>query len=464
MKRIAAVVCSVLLGCGSVEPSEVPIESASDVVRQPLLPRDTDTHRSFRQLLARRVPGFAGLYIENGLPHLRLAATGNLSQAREELRAYMTEYSARTGVGTIFDPERLIEVPSKYSYGELDGWLSELSKGGWSAAIHMATVDEKANALLLRAETEDDARLATTLAVSAGVPLDAFRVELKTRYIPTKSLQGEWRPTHAGVRIRRDGVETGGCSLGFNVSFANNTKRGFVTASHCTSELGRLDGATGSMFEQSGGHAFGWDDIGRETFDPAFTPDVPNCPAGGVCRRSDSALGEYSNASNAGLGRIARGFVECGPVNGVYKKACGGTCVDKAAPCSTPPEAHLTQGWNIAMVHTWPSIEVGTPVHKTGQTTGETVGNVTYSHWEVPFAIGTNYFVLFYSEADVTQHLGDSGAPVFAPTGDGNAVVLLGLAFGGNEDWKPTGGMLFSMWHYIHWDLGNSPNGYLSPN
>src|SRR6185369_13644093 len=111
------------------------------------------------------------------------------------------------------------------------------------------------------------------------------------------------RPLEGGLQIRWDNYL---CTFGFNalLSTSHGLVDGFVINSHCTTKQG---GVNGTKYYQPL-DKLAADLIGTEFADPAYKRGVANCPAGKVCRRSDSAFVQRDpSASAAGLlGVIAK--------------------------------------------------------------------------------------------------------------------------------------------------------------
>jgi len=146
------------------------------------------------------------------------------------------------------------------------------------------------------------------LVGKAGIPRDAIVTEIVKIPVPPlidiDSLQGNVRPTVAGIVITRQDPGTKGCTLGANVVRvgAPGSEAHFITNSHCTKTMLGLDPpGPGSIWYQP------------VIFDTVATTEVVDpppfaggsCPSGRVCRWSDAALVRYTNASLWGGGIIA---------------------------------------------------------------------------------------------------------------------------------------------------------------
>ena len=205
------------------------------------------------------------------------------------------------------------------------------------------------------------------------------------------------RPVEAGYQIRFSQYV---CSLGFNA--IRNNVLGFVTASHCSTQQGSVDG---TQYYQPLNQVSG-ELIGTETVDPPYVRNGKGCPKGRVCRYSDSNFVAGADGVNFALGTIAR---TTGPNNGSLEIA--GT-------------------FNI----TGEGVANSGQVNKVGRTTGWGQGNVIRTCTNTGVS-GSNIVLLCQTWVEnknaVIVQGGDSGSQVFRIDG-GNNVTLLGNLWGGN--------------------------------
>src|SRR5688572_3856967 len=90
------------------------------------------------------------------------------------------------------------------------------------------------------------------------------------------------------------------CSLGFPAY--RNGERGFVSASHCSTSQGSVDGTTYYQpLDQVPG-----DVIGTELVDPPYLRGVAKCPKGRKCRQSDANFSSSAPPRAVTVGQIAR--------------------------------------------------------------------------------------------------------------------------------------------------------------
>src|SRR5262249_38487633 len=119
-----------------------------------------------------------------------------------------------------------------------------------------------------------------------NIPLDAVLFEKRApmRMFSSPDPQDRIRPVVGGLQISVNGHAD--CSVGFVVRRSGID--GFVTASHCSTTMGTVDG---SMYHQPDPAASMAPSnlIGTESFDPPFSPGGI-CPTGRRCRFSDSTF------------------------------------------------------------------------------------------------------------------------------------------------------------------------------
>ncbi len=210
-----------------------------------------------------------------------------------------------------------------------------------------------------------------------------------------ETLRDKVRPVEAGLQIRFSQYV---CSLGFNAE--RNGVAGFVTASHCSTKQGQVDGTLYYQPLNQVSDEF----IGTEIADPAYVRGVAGCPRGKVCRYSDANFSRGADGVSFTLGGIAK---TTGANNGSLEISGGFTITDEG-PAT-----------------------VGQTANKVGRTTGWTAGTVTNTC--VNTAVSGSKIVLLCQDF-VTAGVGggDSGSPVFRIT-SGNKVTLLGNLWGGNQ-------------------------------
>jgi hypothetical protein len=106
-----------------------------------------------------------------------------------------------------------------------------------------------------------------------------------------------------------------------------------ITASHCTNTQGGVENTPYYQPLQSSQPI----QVAREVADPAYQRNLPGCPKGRVCRRSDAARALYINGITGAVGVIAR---TSGANNGSLEVSGSFTITTDDANNSTPVGAH----------------------------------------------------------------------------------------------------------------------------
>jgi hypothetical protein len=201
----------------------------------------------------------------------------------------------------------------------------------------------------------------------------------------------------AGLQIRFSQYV---CSLGFNAALESTG--GYVTAAHCSTRQGEVDGTEYYQPLNRVPDEF----IGTEVADPAFFRGGA-CPRGRKCRYSDSNFSEGDSAVGFALGTIAR---TTGPNNGSLEIA----------------GEFSISGEGAALV--------GQTANKVGRTTGWTQGQVTRTCVNTGVS-ASNIVLLCQDFVENNRQIvagGDSGSPIFRINNSGR-VTLLGNLWGGNS-------------------------------
>lgn len=392
-------------------PSTRDVNLAADLPREIAPPHSI--HAFFVEV-ARTVPGFGGLFFEDGQPTIYLSDRGAAEVAR---RALLPVLGAR-GLGGA--PLHVLE--GEYDWLQLAEWhhrrlLPVLAMDG----VIFTDADESINRIVIGVESEA-LRAAVLEAVERlGVPTDAVVIEETERPVPLQSLEDRVRPTLGGLRINDT---NGGCTLGFNVNYGGT--RAFMTNSHCTDVFGAV---TNDPFYQST-WGFSTPFIGNEFLDPSLRSYGFYCPGGrDDCRWSDAALIQYNAGTDRAFGRIART-----------------SSADRWDGSRT-----ITGRFWISGKQT--SVAVGDQLHKMGATTGWTYGGVdaTCVHYDM----GDRY-LMCQGLVNAGVYFGDSGSPVFTRV-SGDEVRLAGILWGGHPVGRSSGARFtFSPIGGIEEDFGTS--------
>jgi len=300
----------------------------------------------------------------------------------------------------------------------LDAFLMETRSAQWWG------IDHANNRIDIGVLSGADSGAIVAMALDLAIPAGALRFERTGRILDKNTLQDSIRPVEGGIRIARpiSGVP-GICTFGFPA--LRGGQHAFVTASHCSTQRGRLDSTKWYQNRAPLTHAdsLAISSIGFEVADSSMI-----CRFSVPCGYADASV--YRATLGPGgwyFGRIAR------PVSG---------CL----PSCTPPVLTIDPmrpSWSIVRTDT--AIYVGQLVSKIGEKTGWTQSYVR--------AIGQKVFTDWgtYSDqafADFGVGDGDSGAPVLFDIlgGTDTTVTLGGLLWGQTPDSVYA---IFSPWKQI---------------
>lgn len=332
--------------------------------------------------MGERIPGFGGMFYDaQGYPNVYLREPGDAAQVK-----------------SLGDNLRVLK--GDYEFRQLVRWRDELKGIMNLPGVVLLDADESLNRVRIgmdkqsRRKALQRNRLEREL-IFKNIPREAVVVEEVEPFVKAQTVQDTFRPVPGGVQIAfSTPAGLNGCTLGYNAF--GRFGFGFITNSHCSFTQG---GVQGTIYYQNLPNLR----IGVEVDDPAYGP-LPGCPAGRVCRYSDSlfalyddpALGDFPHVVNTNLGSL-----------------------DTIAPIRT-----------VRAEVSFPS--VGQVVYKVGRTTGSSGGTVTASCVTVNVG-GTNISLLCQDVVNASAWLGDSGSPVFfivnSATGD---IYSVGLLWGVN--------------------------------
>ena len=365
--------------------------------------------------MAERVPGFGGLYLdERGTTHV-----------------YLVDLALEREVQSL--GERVEVHQGDYDFRDLYAWKNELRSFLSREGMVSLDIDESRNRLVLAAEPPFADRLRNELIGllrPTSVPAAAVLVEVGELPEPMADLQDRIRPIPSGVQIRNE--NQGGCTLGVNTTRFG--VRGFVTNSHCTGNMGVVEG---TLFYQKD---VWWEDrVGVEEVDPPFIPSSAFYPSGMCpdkfrCRYSDSAFVAYDDAALSEGGNVA----------------LPASCLNPAGTLeigTALPRLPFTDA-------SYANPPIGAILHKVGRTTGCTLGPLkqTCSDIILPANIdgdlsSNTRMLLCQNQVLAAVNPGDSGSPVFRRLGNG--AVLEGLLWG-----KSANRFLYSPWSSVILELG----------
>jgi hypothetical protein len=385
----------------SLAAGSVLLASCSDDITQPTRPTDQleRVGVAVRQgepddpvALARSVPGFGGFFVdEQGTPTIYLRDAAQRGTAERALTPWFRAHGRA--------PATMRVRKADFDWAALDRWFTQASVEALGIqGVVFADADEARNRVRIGVEHAAAAARVRVVLARLGVPASAVNVDVTQPIRQLATLRGAVRPVVGGVQINFPGFL---CSLGFNASRSGT--RGFVTASHCTSTQGGVEGTPYRQPLESLRPI----QIATETVDPTY-PTGGSCPAGRNCRRSDAAFAKYINGTQNTLGRIAR------------------------TSRTRPTDRTIVGNWTITSDASSSSFTVGLRVNKVGRTTGWSQGPVSGTCVNVN-VIGTNITQLCQTIVSATVGGGDSGADVFTIT-SGTNVKLNGILWGGSSD------------------------------
>ena len=346
--------------------------------------------------VAMQVPGFGGMFFDQD-GTLQVYMVGHRGPANEALTAQLDNVLAREiGGGERLSSRGMEIIEADYNFVDLHRWHQQMSPEVLSIPGVVSTDnDDGRNRLNIGISNEPGTVEAVEGALSKlGIPREAV-VLTKTEPI-NLHLRSRRRPLRGGLQINFGGFL---CTLGFIA--VRNGITGYVTNSHCTTTQGGVQNTVEHQPSASGTT----NRVGIEIADPTYVGGA-GCPAGRVCRRSDSSFIQVPHPSGPAVttarGTIARPAVNSFTWNGVdvFNITSEGTAV------------------------------VGQAVTKVGRTTGRTAGTVSQTCVNTNVS-GTNITQICQTFANYGNAGGDSGSPVFRIT-TLPSVVLVGINWGGN--------------------------------
>lgn len=382
------------------------------------------THDDLMLHIAERAPSFGGVYTDEDLrPHIYLKDP-NDKEAAARVIDELTVADHMTGAyRTIFAYYGKAKAMSSMVVHKADYSISELA--AMREQLHAQNLPGIGGIGI----AEDKNRLSITL--EDGFSEQAVRASVRNTNILEQALlfyeqrsvkdlvtlQDRVRPAAGGLKIVRG---TGSCTLGFP-TYTESGKEGFVTASHCTSNMGQ-DNNDQFYQNQNGVSA---DLIGTEEVDPPFGQiGGSSCPSFATgCRYSDAAF-----FKEQGYTAIQQHLVV--PTTYVTDNTITGNF---AKPGSLIISTLNTGSWLQYAGRVYYGT-INTPVDKIGATTGWT--RATLKSTSDPATESITQPGLYILDPDWVEKgyalEGDSGSIVFYKTGS-NDILLHGILFQGNQ-------------------------------
>jgi hypothetical protein len=269
------------------------------------------------------------------------------------------------------------------------------------AGVVFTDADERNGRLVVGVQNRGIRGLIQGRLRALGVAPESVDIVESEPIVQVATLRDTARPLIAGVQIRYSNYV---CSLGFNA--IRNGVPGFVTASHCSTAQGSIDGT--NYYQPL--NQVPAELVATEIADPAYRRGVgKGCPKSRLCRSSDANFSAIDSTVPFWLGAIARTTAP----NNISLQIDGSNSV-------------FIIGGEGAAVD-------GQTVNKVGRTTGWTSGQVTRTCVNTGVT-GSNLVLLCQVFVDGSNQIvagGDSGSPVFRIEPD-TSVTLLGNLWGGN--------------------------------
>ncbi len=358
--------------------------------------------------VAAAVPGFGGYFLDaSGAPTVYLTDLAQRPAAEQALAAFL--------VSRGFTASDLRVLQGAYTYAQLDGWYRQGRASAFSVAgIVQGDVDEGSNRLRFGVLNAAASAGVQAALAQAGIPAGAVVVQTMPGVVALATLRDRSRPAIGGLQINFFPTPAGTpgvsliCTLGFNAERFG--VRSFITNSHCSNVEGGEETPTAYYQNLRSGGAANF--VATEVDDPHWTSQLNlDCPPPFQCRYSDASRAEYAPDAEWRLGRIAR--------------------VDEVTTTLSDTIHTIAGEWRIRSMRADPV--QGEVAHKTGRTTGWTMGVTTATCVDV-LALGTNHIRLCQAQVAALVDGGDSGSPVFFRRGGGSNVTLLGILWGGSVD------------------------------
>ncbi len=392
------------------------------------------------EVFAKTVPGFGGLYYDKGRLVVVLTDTTKGSTIGGAISNFLARYDPALLGKAASDVASMRIQHGDYNWTQLAQWNRQLLQLGAMNGVTQTDIDEVRNRISIGVIDDAAAVRARAELSRLSVPPSAVIVEhIPPTVLLSDSLVGRVRPVGGGVAIQNATTQLY-CTLGYNVYYRNQEgvydgNRYFITASHCTQNIGIVNG---DIFGQpSLSNA-----IGYEVDDPYLwdSDSSSTCPVGLKCRYSDAAAIQYYDSAAWKEGYIAE----------------TGTSYPYLF---TTWRSIRTEGddWGLYSGISVEKVGVGT-----GQTTGTIKGTCVNVHTYVNGSPDGRY-LLCQAQTDMSAGPGDSGAGVFHVDTSLDADPLIGVLWGSayRNDSSSTGVVLttFAHWYNATWELARFKGG-----
>jgi hypothetical protein len=361
-------------------------------------PAQTDQDENFDDRLAKvamQVPGFGGMFFDQD-GTLQVYMVGQKEPLSASSMAFLEDVIAREIGGGERLSSRGMEIrEGQYDFLSLHRWQQQMTPEVLAIPGVVSTDNDEGKNRLHIGITDTAVREEVEKHLSnLGIPPEAA-VFTETKPMEPY-LRSRRRPLRGGLQINFGNFL---CTLGFIA--VRNGVTGYVTNSHCTTTQGGVQNTVEHQPSASGTT----NRVGIEIADPTYFSGS-GCPAGRVCRRSDSSFIQVPHPSGPAV-TTARGTIARPAVN-----------------------SFTWNGVDIFNITSEGSALVGQAVTKVGRTTGRTAGTVSQTCVNTNVS-GSNITQLCQTFANYGNAGGDSGSPVFRIT-TLPSVVLVGINWGGN--------------------------------
>ena len=372
---------------GKSNPAALPVQAQTD--------QDESIDDLFAKV-AMQVPGFGGMFFDQD-GTLQVYMEGQKEPPSATSMAFLDDVIAREiGRGERLSGRGMEIREGQYDFLTLHRWQQQMTPEVLAipGVVTTDTAEDK-NRLQIGTTGSPGVREEVEKVLSIlGVPLKA--VVFSEEKPIEQYLRSRRRPLRGGLQINFGNFL---CTLGFIA--VRNGVNGYVTNSHCTTTQGGVQNTVEHQPIASGTT----NRVGIEIADPTYFSGS-GCPAGRVCRRSDSSFIQVPHPSGPVV-TTARGTIARPAVN-----------------------SFTWNGVDIFNITSEGSALVGQAVTKVGRTTGRTAGTVSQTCVNTNVS-GTNITQLCQTFANYGNAGGDSGSPVFRIT-TLPSVVLVGINWGGN--------------------------------
>jgi hypothetical protein len=359
-------------------------------------PDGTETSDDLLANVAKQVPGFGGMFFDQD-GTLQVYMSGQKGPLSATSMAFLEDVMAREiGRGERLSGRGVEVIEGQYDFLALHGWQQQMSPVVLDIpGVVFTDNDESKNRLRIGITDSPGVMEEVEKHLSIlGIPREAVVFSEEKPIIP--HLRSRRRPLRGGLQINFGNFL---CTLGFIA--VRNGVNGYVTNSHCTTTQGGVQNTVEHQPSASGTT----NRVGIEIADPTYFSGS-GCPAGRVCRRSDSSFIQVPHPSGPAV-TTARGTIARPAVN-----------------------SFTWNGVDIFNITGEGSALVGQAVTKVGRTTGRTAGTVQQTCVNTNVS-GTNITQLCQTFANYGNAGGDSGSPVFRIT-TLPSVILVGINWGGN--------------------------------